>query len=282
MFDRLASSWRLVKASWGVLRSDRELIVFPIVSGIASLVAVLLFALPLWASGYFADLDDEGGAGAAGYVVLFVLYLVLAIVVNFCNAALVGAALVRLRGGDPMVADGFGAARAHLVPILGYSVIGATVGMVLQVIRDRSGWLGDLVAGLIGVAWGLATYLVVPVLVVEDIGPIEAVKRSGALLRRTWGEQIAGNFGIGAAIGLMTLGVVAVGAGLIALAAATGVTAIVVLAVLLTVAAVTVLAVIGSALKGIYTAALYRYAAEGDVSGGFAPDLIRNAFAPKG
>ncbi len=280
MFDRLASSWRLVKASWGVLRSDRELVVFPIVSGIASLIAVLLFALPLWASGYFDDINDEG-AGVAGYVVLFVLYLVLAIVVNFCNAALVGAALIRLRGGDPTVADGFGAARAHIVPILGYSVIGATVGVILQVIRDKSGWLGDIVAGLIGVAWGLATYLVVPVLVVEDIGPIEAVKRSGALLRRTWGEQIAGNFGIGAAIGLMTLGVVAAGAALIALAAATGLTAVIVLAVILTVIAVTIVAVIGSALKGIYTAALYRYAAEGDVSGGFAPDLIQNAFAPK-
>ena len=153
--------------------------------------------------------------------------------------------------------------------------------MILQAVRDKSGWLGDLVAGAIGVAWGLATYLVIPVLVVENVGPIESVKRSGGLLRRTWGEQIAGNFGIGAAMGIITFGVILVGAGIVALAAATGAVVAIVLAVALVALAVVVLAVIGSALKGIYTAALYRYAAEGDISGGFSPDLVQNAFVRK-
>lgn len=278
MMDRIANSWRLLKASWAVLRSDRELVVFPIVAGIASLIAVILFAVPLWAGGFFDGIDDGGSVGVAGYVVLFFLYLVLAIVVNFCNAALVGAALIRLQGGDPTVSDGFKLARARMGPIFGYSVVGATVGVILQAIRDKSGWLGDLVAGAIGVAWGLATYLVIPVLVVEQVGPIEAVKRSGGLLRRTWGEQVAGNFGIGAAMGIVTVGVVLVGVALVALAAATGAVVAIVLAVALVVLAVVALAVIGSALKGIYTAALYRYATEGDISPSFSPDLVRNAF----
>ena len=281
MMDRIANSWRLLKASWAVLRSDSELVIFPIVSGIASLIALALFAIPLWATGYFDEINDDGSVGVAGYIALFFLYLVLAIVVNFCNAALVGAALIRLRGGDPTVSDGFKLATARMGPIFGYSVIGATVGVILQAIRDKSGWLGDLIAGAIGVAWGLATYLVIPVLVVENVGPIEAVKRSGGLLRKTWGEQIAGNFGIGAAMGIITLGVVLVGAAVIGLAAATGAIVAIVLAVAVVVLAVVVLAVIGSALKGIYTAALYRYAAEGDISGGFSPDLVQNAFVRK-
>lgn len=278
MFARLENSWQLVKASWGILRADRELVLFPIVSAIASVIALIIFAVPLWAVGFF---DFDNGNEVAGYVVLFFLYLVLAIVVNYCNAALVGAALIRLNGGDPTVNDGFRIASQRMVPILGYSVISATVGVALQALRDRSGWLGDLVAGAIGIAWGLATYLVVPVLVVENIGPIEAVKRSGSLLKRTWGEQIAGNFGIGAATGLITLGVVFVGALLIAIAAATGVIALIVLAVALVVLAVVAIAVVASALKGIYTAALYRFAAEGQVSSGFDAAMVQQAFVRK-
>ena len=102
----------------------------------------------------------------------------------FCNTALVGAALIRLRGGDPTVADGFRIAASRVGPILGYALIAATVGMVLRAISERSGFLGRLVVSLVGFAWNLATFLVVPVLVVEDVGPIEAVQRSASYLGR--------------------------------------------------------------------------------------------------
>ncbi len=101
-------------------------------------------------------------------------------VIFFCNTALVGAALIRLRGGDPTVADGFRIAASRVGPILGYAFIAATVGMVLRAISERSGFLGRLVVSLVGFAWNLATFLAVPVLVVEDVGPIEAVQRSAS------------------------------------------------------------------------------------------------------
>ena len=125
--SRLSNSWQLAKSSWAVLRADKELIVFPIVSGAAALIVFALFALPLWASGYFDRLDDGGNARVTGFVVLFALYVVLYTVINFCNAALVGAALIRLRGGDPTARDGFNIASQH---------VGAIVGVVLRPHRE--------------------------------------------------------------------------------------------------------------------------------------------------
>lgn len=279
---RLANSWRLVQASWAVLRSDKELIVFPIVSGIASLLVFALFAVPLWISGYFDRLNDgTSSARVTGFIVLFLMYVVLYTVINYCNAALVGAALIRLRGGDPTASDGFKIASQRMGPIVGYALVGATVGVALQALRERAGFVGQLVAWLGQTAWNVATFLVIPVLVVEDVGPIEAVKRSTALLKRTWGEQIVGNAGIGLVFGLVAVAVVIAGGIAVALAAATGMVALIVLAVVIAAALFAAVIAVGAALKGIFTAALYRYAAEGQTDGYFANDLILSAFAPK-
>lgn len=279
---RFAKSWRLAQASWAVLRSDKDLIVFPIVSGIGAILVTLLFAGPLWLTGYFDALGTGGrNSKILGFVVLFLLYLVLYAVINFCNAALVGAALIRLRGGDPSASDGFRLARSRLAPILGYSAIGATVGVALQVVKERAGDLGMVVGWMGETAWNLVTYLAIPVLVVEDVGPIEAIKRSGGLLKRTWGEQVIGNFGIGLAMGLIALGAIVAGGALIALAAATGLIVLIVPAIAVAVVAVAAALAVGASLKGIYTAALYRYAADGAIGQSFDGDLIRQAFTPK-
>jgi hypothetical protein len=135
--------------------------------------------------------------GTYAFVLLF--YVVQYFVIFFCNTALVGAAMIRLRGGDPTVGDGFRIAVSRIQPILGYALIAATVGMVLRAISERSGLLGRLVIASVGLAWNLATYLVVPVLVVEDVGPIEAVSaarpacaRPGAADRRNIGIMVFG------------------------------------------------------------------------------------------
>jgi hypothetical protein len=209
------------------------------------------------------------------------MYVVLYTIVNYCNAALIGAALIRLRGGDPSAGDGFKIANQHLGPIVGYALIGATVGLAMQAIKERAGFLGQIIAWLGQTAWNIATFLVIPVLIVEGVGPIEAVKRSAALLKRTWGEQIVGNAGIGLVFGLVGFGVVVAGGVLVFLAAATGVVALIVLMAAIAAAAFAAVLAVGAALKGIYTAALYRYAAEGQTDLFFPNDLVQTAFAPK-
>ena len=193
-----ARSWNLIKAAWGVLSDDKELIVFPIISAIGAILVTIAFAVPEFL------LYSAGGNEALGYVLLFLFYLVQYTVIIFANSALVGAAMIRLRGGNPTLGDGFRLASSRFGAILGYALISATVGIILQALSKR-GTLANIVRSLVGMAWNLATYLVVPVLVVENIGPIEAIKRSANLLRRTWGEQIVGGAGMGLVFFLLIL-----------------------------------------------------------------------------
>jgi len=281
MLERLSNSWRLVKASAEVLRADKELIVFPIVSAGLSLLVVVTFVVPMAVVGIFESAASASGVPVVGWVLGFLFYVVQYFVIFFCNTALVGAALIRLRGGDPTVADGFRIAGSRLGVILGYALIAATVGMILRAISQRSGFIGKLVIGLVGLAWNLATYLVVPVLAVENVGPIEAVKRSSAYLRKTWGEQIAGNLGMGFAFGLIGFATVVLGAALFVLAALAESVVLMVLVAGLVVIALVANALVSSALGGVYAAAVYRYAAEGDAGSFFTPDMVRNAFRPK-
>jgi len=281
MFDRISNSWALAKASWAVLRADKELIVFPIVSFIAAIVVTISFIIPFAVSGLFAGLAErQSGVEVTTVVITFLFYLVQYTVIFFCNTALVGAALIRLRGGDPTVRDGFRIASQRFGSIVGYALIASTVGMILRWIRER-GILGQIAAGLFGLAWNIATYLVVPVLVIENVGPIEAVKRSTALLKKTWGEQIVGNIGIGAVFGLLTFLIILLAIPLFIAVAATKSAAVIIFAVVLFVVALIGISLIGATLNGIYTAAVYQYAAEGSGGSYFEEDQIKSAFRAK-
>ena len=282
MFDRLSRSWELVKASAAVLRADKELVVFPIVSATLSIFVFLTFLVPMLLAGVFdSTVTGRSGFSVVGYLVGFLFYVVQYTVIFFCNTALVGAALIRLRGGDPTVADGFRIAWSRFRAILGYALIAATVGMILRAIAERVGFIGKLVVAAIGFTWNVATYLVVPVLVVENVGPVDAIKRSASYLRKTWGEQIIGNFGLGTAFGLLTLGTVLSGILLFIGAAMTGSVALMVTVGVLLIAALIAIALISSALSGVYAAAVYRYAAEGETGTFFTADMVRGAFRQK-
>ncbi|HML23821.1 MAG TPA: DUF6159 family protein [Aggregatilinea sp.] len=281
MFTRLSRSWELVKASAAVLRSDKELILFPLVSFIASVIIMITFAVPMALAGLFDEVSTNGQFGPAGIIVGFLFYFVMYTVVIFTNTALVGAAMIRLRGGDPTLRDGIDIARTHVGQILGYAAISATVGVILRAISERGGLVGRIVSSVIGFGWNLATFLVVPILVVEDIGPVDAIKRSTSLLKRTWGEQIVGNFSIGMIFGLLGLAIIVATVPMIIFIASAGSVFGVVLLVGMLVAVLVGLGLISSTLNGIYVAALYRYAVEGEISEQFDSDLIASAFRMK-
>jgi len=281
MFQRFENSWNLVKASWAVLRADKELLVFPIISMIAVSLATLTFLVPsyLWFASN-GTANHSAWSNPLFLVFLLTFYLAQYTVVFFCNTALVGAAMIRLDGGDPSVSDGFRIASERIGKIVAYAFISATVGMFFRWLSEK-GLLGRLVAGLIGVTWNIATYLVVPVLVVEDVGPVDAIKRSAALLRQSWGEQIAGQVGISVVFGFITLGIM-----LAAVPVLIGVIAL--KSVVLIVGAVLALFVIlmgmgllSSALNGIYTAAVYRYATNGEPGEFFDKNMVAQTFRMK-
>lgn len=281
MFERIRASWQLVKASWNVLLADKELIVFPVVSMIGAILVTITFVVPSILAGLFSNLAQNvpGSRGMAG-VVAFVFYVVLYTVIFYCNTALVGAALIRLRGGDPTIGDGFRIANEHFGAIVVYALISATVGMILRWIRDK-GILGRIAAGLFGLAWNVATYLVVPILVTEKVSPVDAIKRSTALLKKTWGEQIVGNVGISAATGLVMFLFIVAGVPLLVVAAAAKSLPILITVAALWAISMVAVGLVSSALNGIYTAAVYQFAATGTPGAYFDENQVRNAFRQK-
>ena len=277
MFDKISRSWTLVKASAAVLRSDKELLLFPVISSIAALLVAATFLVPVVGLRLF----EGDSIGVLGAIVGFLFYLCQYFVIFFFNTALVGAAMIRLEGGDPTVADGLRIARSKAGVILGYAAIAATVGLLLQFLSEKSGVLGRIVVSLVGMAWTLASFLVVPILVSRDIGPIDAVKESMSLLRRTWGENVAGNVGIGLAFGLLTALVVVAVIVMVLGAAAVGGAKLAIVMAVIGALAIALVAVIQAALSGIYSAAVYRYAMDGHAPEGFAGPQLQAAFQPK-
>ena len=277
--SRISNSWELVKASWNVLLADKELVIFPIISFFASMVVVATFIVPMIFAGAF-DAIFAGGSQVFGFLVGFVFYIFLYFVTFFFNSALVGAAMIRLEGGDPTVGDGLRIAMQHIGSIFGYAVIAATVGMILRAISERSGILGRIVISIIGFVWNIATFLVVPVLVVEKVGPVDGVKRSAELLKKTWGEQIAGNFSIGLIFTLLFFAVI-IGSGLlIAVAFMANLIWLGITLILLDIVVLIVLGLISSSLNGIFTAAVYQFATTGE-SKYFDPEMVKNTFKQK-
>ena len=283
MFARLSRSWTLVKASASVLNQDKELLVFPLVSMGALSFVVLAFAFPIFGLGVLDGLTggQDGRIEIAAYAVAFLFYFAQYLVIFYFNTALVGAAMIRLDGGNPTLSDGLRIATSRLGTIVGYALISATVGVVLRAIQERVGFVGKIIVGLLGVGWAIATYLVVPVLAAQKIGPIDAIKESASLLRKTWGENLIGQAGLGIAFGFIFFAVIVFCFVIFGLALATNSVAVIVTAGIVCLIAIAMTALIQAALGGIYAAALYRYATKGEQTQGFAPETLKLAFAPK-
>jgi hypothetical protein len=283
MAGRFARSWSLMKASAEVLRSDKSLLMFPLASSICCLLVAASFLIPIIAAMVSAgDVVEHGHRmSVGGYVLLFLFYLAQYFVIIFFNTALAGAALARLRGEPASFSEGMAIARSRIVNIFGYALIAATVGLVLRALQERLGLIGRLVAGFLGLAWTVATFLVVPVLASQDVGPTEAISRSVELLKRTWGENIIGNAGIGVVFGLLMFVAIVLAACLIGGAFATQSITAIIAAIVIVVVGLTLLGLIQASLQGIYAAALYRYAEEGEVGYGFDQAMLEQAFKPK-
>ena len=271
--DKLRNTLALARSSWSVLQADKELLILPLLSGIASMIVAASFVVPIVLTG---GADEE--PTALGYVLLFVMYVVLAFVTIFFNAALVAGANERLHGGDPTVGSALRAAASHTGRILPWAIVSATVSILLQAVQQRGGAAGRGVAGIAGLAWSLITFLVIPVIVIEGLGVGAAVKRSSALFKQTWGENVAARVGFGLLGFLLALPAVLLvflgfAAGTIGAGIAIAVAVVWLLAVTLVMAS----------LSSIFQTALYLYAAENEVpTGYFDREQFRQAFGSKG
>ena len=294
--NRIQNGLELTRQSWTALRANPQLLIFPVISLIGMIIVTILFFVPITATGILASVGEQGRRGSGDinstlfFIVMFFYYFVAYTVIIFSNTALVGAAMRLARGETATVRDGINIAMARIGKIVVYALISATVGMIAKAIQQSgrnsnnlvAAIISSIIAGIIQGAWNMVVFFAIPVLVVEDIGVMDSLKRSLGLFKATWGETFTGNFAIGAVSCLVSVLMSVAAVVLIGLAIASESVALIILTVVVVVMAFVALSLINGAINGIFQASLYQYATTGDAGKLIDTSLARDAFLTTG
>lgn len=276
---KLSNSWELMKASWRLLMLDKEMLLFPLFSGIASFLVMISFVTPLFffEDGALINAIISSENKIVQYAVIFLFYFCNYFVVIFFNSAVVICATIRMNGGDPTIKDGIRLAIKRLPLIFRWAIVASGVGMILRIIEERAGILGRIIVSILGFAWTVTSFLVIPVMVVDKRGPIDALKESAHLLKKTWGEQLITNFSFGLIFMLLMLPAI----GMSVLAFMSGEAFIIIFVSIISALYFLALVLIQSTLQGIFQAALFKFARSGNVAEGFSGYIMKNAIRQK-
>jgi hypothetical protein len=276
-----ATGKQLLKACWGLLRQDRELLWLPAIASLTGLIAALVLFVPGFAIGWAASGGNQNswGAWVGGVFAAFAA----SVVSIYFQAALVIGAYERADGGDPTLRGVLAQAWTHKGKILSWAALTTTVGVAIRTLEQRLGAVGNILGFLGGIAWAVASFLVVPIVVVENLGPIDAVKRSAELIRQTWGTSLRTTLRFGLIqllFFLPTIVVFVIGVILVASGSTIGIAVGIVL-ILAAVIAFLILAMVFSAISTYARALIYRYATGRPVPG-ISPQLFAGVFRTKG
>ena len=275
--SRVRRAWRLMGASFSVLRADPELLIFPAVAMLFSVAAGaigLVFVL--------TEVHSGAGAGANGtretvFIVSLIAAYPLTFVSLYCGVALAAVLAMRLEGRQASARDGWAAARGRLGMIAAWTLLVCTVGALLRVLEQRLPLGGRIVAALVGLSWSLATLFAVPVLAYEGLGPLQTLRRSSQIFKLRWGAQIGGAAGIGAVTALV--------AGPLAVVIVIGIStpgALGALLVAVGTAGLFAALAASTALEQVYRVFLYRSAVGLDTGGGpFAASDLQAPFTAR-
>jgi hypothetical protein len=270
---RIRRGWALTKKSWALLSAHRDLVRFPLYGGIATIILGLITLGP---AAYFLG----GHTYGAGVPLVVIGIYALTVIGVYFSVGLAACADKIFRGEDAGLSDGLAVANARLSQILGWAALSTAIGLVIGLLESRGGIFGEIAGRLVGAAWSLVTFISVPVIAIEGTGPLDTLKRSASLFRQRWGQQITGNIAIGGAVFLLgvlpALALIVVGF-LIWPSTGVGGGALVVIGALVLCVAL----LISKALSGIFGVALYRYAIDGQVLGGFTQEDLESAVRQK-
>ncbi len=279
-------SWSMFKTSWTVLKQDRELLWLAVMNFLVSLAAVLVAGLFVLVVGILSSIgsSDDSWFGNPHVVVFFVAGLFVAVAIAIANAffhgAIVYGTFERLSGGDPTVKSAMAGARSKMRLLVLWGLTALCISWLINLIQhllERIRFVGWILGSLVEMAWNVLKFLVIPIVIVEGLGPFASLKRSRELLRSTWGDNLIGQLGLGL-IGFL---LVIPGALFILLFVLTGFVPLIVLGAV--VGGIYILGVIlfVSALNSVFQSVLYHYAVRGQVPSGFDSHDVSAAFAPR-
>ncbi|HEV2480073.1 MAG TPA: DUF6159 family protein [Puia sp.] len=197
LFTRLSNGWTIALNSFAVLKENKQLIIFPILSGISMVLVIGSFITALLAANGWDVQAFNDQSQVVNYSIVFVYYLINYFIIVFFNTALVHCTHLYFTGEEPTIRKGLQFALSRIGAIFSWAVFAATVGTILRILQDNLGRIGKIITGLIGIVWSIATFFVVPVIANENVGPITAFKRSSDLVRQKWGEGLGATFSFG-------------------------------------------------------------------------------------
>mgnify|MGYP007030112131 CR=1 FL=1 len=283
MAGEFARSWQILKICIDVMKKDKELLLFPLLGGLFSILFIVAIFVPAVVVGSMLNTTEPG---IFEYVVLFLVYLGLSFIATFFNTCAVHTIKTRFEGGNATFRQSIGFAFSMIHLIFAWSLLSATVGIIFRILENmaqRMKGVGQILFKLLisalGMMWGIITLFVVPAMVYHNLGPIDAIKKSVQTLKKTWGESIIRHFGLGLAqIVFVVIGII-VGIGLFVLALSLGGYALMAVIAVIVLYFLCVVLFFGLA-NVIFNTALYVYAETGQVPEGYDKDVMKNAFQP--
>jgi hypothetical protein len=271
-FERLSKGWKIAMSSFKVLKENKQLIVFPILSGISLILLTGFFTLGILAAVGW-DIENLNTEGITHYLIAFGFYLINYFVIVFFNMALIHCTRLYFRGEEVTIEKGLKFSMSRIGVIFSWAVFAATVGTILKAIQENAGIVGKIITGIIGIVWNIAVFFVVPVIAYEGLGPIAAFKRSSQIMKQKWGESLAGTFSLGL---ISFIGILVVGLPLFFIGAAFHIFAGIILALL---GAFVVMAIV-SATETIFISAVY-HNINGDVVKHVNQQMVDDLFVQK-
>jgi len=289
--NMIATNWRLFRGCAALLQRNRRLMIFPLLA-----IAAVLIEMTLFSGAALLYVGCTGGLHAATFehwfnthlqswwqFLAFIMpcYLILNFTIIFCNSALVACALAQLEGGDATIRAGLRIAWENRGRIFIWSLITGIVSTLIQYVLSAIPGVPSKLAGMLGgLAWSLATFFVVPLLVFERTNVFDSITRSAELIKRTWGPQITMRVGFGAISLVFTLLSLAVTLLFVAVVAIMpgshpGITgALIVGAVVACILVLCAISLVIKCLELLYTAVLYSYARTGMLPDEIVPELL--------
>lgn len=292
MFDSIPRSVNIAKTTFGVMKQDKELFLFPLLASFFSLMLLVIMVVPFIAAGFLDMMLTQMNMSSVGtiifFVLLFILYFSTTAIATFFNVCVVYTAKKRFEGGDSKFFEAISFAFSKIHLILMWAAVSATVGIILQLLdsgaRQMKG-IGRLVAqiivSLIGFAWSIMTIFVVPSMVFNGTGPIAAIKESSQVISKTWGESLVRHYGLGLVQLIITIFFVLPFLILAIIAFILGQPVIGAILFVLFLGLLILISVLFSAANNVFNTALFWYATKGQVPGYFEPDVMANAFRQK-
>lgn len=201
--NRIKRGFRITKLGIHVVKADPELMVYLLFSVIMS---VLSFGVVLTFTGGlgFVIGNDEGFEGGVA-VGTFISYFIVSVITVFWNAAIIASAYERMTTGrNPSFSYGIKQAMKCFPQILIWGLISGTVGVIIGFFEAMAesdnivvAIIGHIISFMISFAWWMTTFFVVPMIVLENSGVFESMKKGPKLFDETWGENIVASVGTG-------------------------------------------------------------------------------------